>query len=132
MKGKAFVLVVEDSASALVLIKESLEAMEVPFRCMAQVEELESAGITGWVPWEEDQPGFIPWNQVTTLFCDYQILGRFTGADVVQKADFARVGLIIGMSSSRLFNQRLLLAGASLAEPKTQVIRDLGTGRWNL
>lgn len=132
MKSSSLVLVVEDSISALKAISEVLVAMEVPYCRMAQVEELDSSGITGWVPWEDGAPSFVPWSAVSALFCDYQILGQFTGADVVQKADMARVGLVIGMSSSRIFNQRLLLAGATIAEPKPHVIRDLGAGRWKL
>jgi hypothetical protein len=132
LKQGSLVLVVEDSISALKAISESLAAMEVPFVCMAQVEELDSTGITGWVPWDDEAPILVAWSDVSGLFCDYQILGRFTGADVVQKADMARVGLVIGMSSSRIFNQRMLLAGAIIAEPKPHIVRDIGAGRWKL
>lgn len=126
------VLVVEDSDSALRMISEILEAQCVEFRMMAQVDALDGYGINGFVPGKDDEAFFVAWNDVSALFCDYEILGQFCGADVVEAAARCGVWPIVGMSSSSGYNKRLLLAGAGVAEPKPKVISGLGSRRWKL
>ena len=125
-----FVLVVEDSDAALRKISENLEALGTEFKMMAQVDSLDGYGIAGYVPGADEEPFFVAWNDVKALFCDYEILGQYCGADVVEAAARCGVWPIIGMSSSSGYNRRLLLAGAGIAEPKPKVISGLGLGRW--
>lgn len=132
MNPSGLVLIVEDSSAAINSIRESLEAMGVPHRIMAQVDEVDRFRITGRDLGEGGAPISLAWSQVKVLFCDYQIGGSFTGGDVVENASFGGVGLIIGMSSSAGFNRRMLAAGAQIAELKPRVIHGIGSGRWNL
>ncbi len=127
-----FVLVVEDSDSALRQMSEILEALGVEFKLIAKVEEIDGYGIKGHVPGLHDEPFFAAWNDVSALFCDYEILGGFCGADVVEAASRCGVWPIIGMSSSSVYNKRLLLSGATEADLKPKVIQGLGSGRWKL
>lgn len=129
---RRLVLVVEDSAAALTQAAESLEVWQAPHALIAQVDSLDAAGIAGrhfLGPAEEIVR--VEWTQVRLLLCDYQILGQWTGADVVRQADRASVPAIIGMSSDAGFNRLLVHAGASQAWPKRAVLQKLSQGGFN-